>query len=80
MLNEKDIDFILSRHKKDIHKISEEVKNEISEKEAIEIYNELLEVLIKHNISYKCGCNIAVSLMYAFISGAVELYEDEMNS
>ena len=80
MLKEEDIDFILSKYKKNAHEISEEIKDEISEKEAIQIYNELLEVLIKHNVSYKCGCNITVSLMYAFITGAAELYEEEMNS
>lgn len=53
------------------------VKDDLTEAEAMQIYNELIEVIVKHNVSYKNACRIAVSLSEAFLIGAVELYENE---
>lgn len=72
-----DIAFIISNYKNEKPGIKEEIKDEISENEAIQVYNELIKVMANHNLSYKCALNISISLMYAFMSGAAELYEDE---
>lgn len=80
MKNE-DIEFIIENFKNEKPGIQEEVKDELSETEAIKIYNELIGVLAKHNVSYKCACNISMSLMYALMTGAAELYDiDEDNN
>ena len=46
-------------------------------KEAMEIYNEIINVYKSHNVSYQCACKLSLSLNYAFITGAVELYNKE---
>lgn len=81
-MKEEDINFIISRYQKKNMKppIKEDAKNELSEKETIEIYNEILQILIKHNVSYKCALNISISLMYAFMTGAAELYDLDINT
>lgn len=75
-----DIEFILSRQKdKNKRPIKVTPKDEVTEEEAIQIYNEIINVMANHNISYRCAYNISISLMYAFMTGAAELYEDETN-
>jgi len=76
-MDAKDIEFILNNYKKEKPGIKEDIKDELSEKEMIQIYNELIEILANHNVSYKCALNIAISLTYAFMTGAVELYEND---
>jgi hypothetical protein len=78
-MKEEDIEFILNSYKNRKPHIKEDIKNELSEEEAIQIYNELIYVLGKHNISYKCALDISISLMYALMTGAAELYDNEMN-
>lgn len=75
MLKSEDIDFILHSYKNEKPRIEEEVNDEITEEHAIQIYNELIGVLAKHNLSYKCAFNITISLMYSFMVGAAELYD-----
>lgn len=48
----------------------------LSEEEALQIYHEIVNVFNKHNISYRSACNISISMMYAFLSGAAELYDE----
>lgn len=72
-----DIEFIVNSYKNDKKQLQEEIKNELSENETIQIYNEMIQVLSKHNVSYRCALNISISLMYAFMTGAAELYDDE---
>ena len=79
MLDNKDMEFIVNSYKKNKPEIKEEIKNELTEKEAIKIYNEIIQVLSNHNVSYKCALNISISLAYAFMTGAAELYDNEMN-
>lgn len=74
-----DIEFIVNNYRNEKPRIQEEIKNELSEQETIQIYNELIQVLGNHNVSYKCALNISISLMYAFMTGAAELYDNEMN-
>ena len=74
-----DIEFIINNYKNEKPGIEEEIKDEITEDEAIKIYNEIIKVLASHNLSYKCALNISISLMYAFMTGAAELYDNEMN-
>ena len=78
-MNAEDIEFIINNYKNEKPRIEEEIKDEISEDEAIKIYNEIIKVLADHNISYKCALNISISLMYAFMTGAAELYDNDMN-
>lgn len=74
-----DIEFIVNSYKNKKPGIKEEIKDEITEEEAIKIYNDLIKVLASYNVSYKCALNISISLMYAFMTGAAELYDNEMN-
>ena len=53
------------------------IKSDITEKEALEIFNEIVEIYKKHNVSYQCACRLSLALNEAFISGAVELYNYE---
>lgn len=55
------------------------IKSDISEREALEIFNEILDVYKSHNVSYQCACRLSLALNEAFLSGAVELYQQEMN-
>ena len=80
MLKEDDIRFIMNSFKNEQPKIEQEIVNELTEEEAIKIYNELLEVLSRHNLSYKCAFNVTISLMYSFMVGAAELYDIEEES
>ena len=53
------------------------IKSDITEKEALEIFNEIVEIYKKHNVSYQCACRLSLALNEAFLSGAVELYKYE---
>ena len=53
------------------------IKSDITEKEALEIFNEIVEIYKKHNVSYQCPCRLSLALNEAFLSGAVELYNYE---
>lgn len=57
--------------------LPEEEQDSISEEEALEIYNEIIRVLEKHNLSYRNACNVAISLLYALLSGEAELLDME---
>lgn len=54
-----------------------EVRPDVSEEEALRIFNEVVEVFKSHNVSYQCACRLTMALNEAFITGAVELYEQE---
>lgn len=56
---------------------NDKIKADISEKEALEIFNEILDVYKKHNVSYQCACRLSIALNEAFMTGAVELYQQE---
>ena len=56
---------------------SDTIKSDITEKEASEIFNEIVEIYKKHNVSYQCACRLSLALNEAFLSGAVELYNYE---
>ena len=53
------------------------IKSDITEKEALEIFNEIVEIYKKHDVSYQCACRLSLALNEAFLSGAVELYNYE---
>lgn len=82
MLNDNVMGFMLNKAYKlstmpDIPK--EEVKKDISEKEALEIFNEIVDIYKKHNVSYQCACRLSIALNEAFMTGAVEMYNQEFN-
>ena len=83
MLNDEIIGYMLQNaYKKSVFKNfkkKEEVKSEITQKEALEIFNELIDVYKKHNVSYQCACRLSLALNEAMLTGAVELYEQEIN-
>lgn len=56
-------------------RVDEDIEDAISEEEAIDIYNEIINIFARHNISYRNACNISISLLYAIMTGAAELYE-----
>lgn len=49
------------------------VNDNLSEEEAMEIFNELLDIIMSHNISYEMATKIAISFSTAFQMGLVEL-------
>lgn len=65
--------------KHDIKRSSTEVKADVSEKEAMDIFNEIVDVCSRHNLSYQCACRIIIALNEAFLTGAVELYKRDIN-
>lgn len=82
MLNEEIIGYMLQNaYKKSTFKEQKPnvVKSEISQTEALEIFNEVIEVFSKHNVSYQCACRLSLALNEALLSGAVELYQQETN-
>ena len=52
-LTEEDIQHIIQSYKNEKPGIKQTVKQEISETEALQIYNELIGVLARHNVSYR---------------------------
>ena len=56
---------------------SNTIKSDITEEEALKIFNEIVEIYKKHNVSYQCACRLSLALNEAFMTGAVELYQQE---
>lgn len=56
---------------------AEPSRNDITEEEALRIFNEIVDIFKKHNVTYQCACRLAIALSEAFITGAVELYAQE---
>lgn len=82
MLNEEIVGYMLQNaYKKTAFKDREPkvVKTEISQAEALEIFNEIVDVYRKHNVSYQCACRLSLALNEAMLSGAVEMYQQETN-
>lgn len=50
------------------------VKNDLDEKEAMEVFHELIEVFAKHNVSYQCAVKLSLAWNEALMQGAVDLY------
>lgn len=63
--------------KSTIKKPEKTVKDDISEEEAVKIFNEIVDLLASHEVSYACACRISIALTDAFITGAVELYKND---
>ena len=80
MLNNEIMGYMLTNMYKKSESLKTEhnvVKSDITEKEALDIFNEIVEIYKKHNVSYQCACRLSLALNEAFISGAVELYNYE---
>ncbi len=79
MLEEDIMGYVLANaHKRStIPKKENKVKEDISEEEALQIFNEIIELLARHEVSYSCACRISIALTDAFINGAVELYNQD---
>lgn len=80
MLNDEIMGYMLTNMYKKSESLKNEhnvVKSDITEKEALDIFNEIVEIYKKHNVSYQCACRLSLALNEAFISGAVELYNYE---
>lgn len=54
-----------------------EIKDDLTEKEAIQVANELLDVLSNHNLSYKNAYRVSLALTTALATGGIELYKNE---
>lgn len=50
-----------------------EVNPDISEEEIMEIYNEMIQIMIAHNVTFEMATKIATSFAYAFQMGEMEL-------
>ena len=80
MLNENIMGYMLTNaYKKStlLDTSSSTIKKDITEEEALEIFNEIVEIYKKHNVSYQCACRLSIALNEAFMTGAVELYRQE---
>ena len=80
MLNENIMGYMLTNaYKKStlLDASSSTIKKDITEEEALEIFNEIVEIYKKHNVSYQCACRLSIALNEAFMTGAVELYRQE---
>ena len=80
MLNEEIMGYMLTNaYKKStmMNTKRNDTKADISENEALKIYNEIIDIYKKHNVSYQCACRLSLALNEAFLSGAVELYRQE---
>lgn len=80
MLNDEIMEYMLSNAHKKSHLMDsnhDTIKADITEKEALEIFNEIIEIYKKHNVSYQCACRLSIALNEAFMTGAVELYNNE---
>ena len=80
MLNDEIMGYMLTNMYKKSESLKTErnvLKSDITEKEALDIFNEIVEIYKKHNVSYQCACRLSLALNEAFISGAVELYNYE---
>lgn len=83
MLNENIMGYMLTNAYKKSHSLDikrDIIKNDISETEALEIFNEIVNIYKKHNVSYQCACRLSFALNDAFLTGAVELYSQEQNN
>lgn len=72
--------FALSHADNDPHSLKkkeEKPKNDLMTEECMEIYNEIIEIFRKHNVSYECACRLSLSLTYAMVSGQAEIYNQE---
>lgn len=80
MLNDNIMGYMLTNaYKKStlLDKKDDIVKTDITEEEALEIFNEIVNIYKKHNVSYQCACRLSIALNEAFMTGAVELYKQE---
>lgn len=81
MLNDETLGYMLSHMKPKQSGLSDskndKVKSDVTEKEALEIFNEIIGIYKKHNVTYQCACRLSLAINHAFISGAVELYNQE---
>lgn len=81
MLNDETMGFMLTHMKPNKFNLTDtksvKVKSDVSEKEAMQIYNEIIDIYKSHNVSYQCACKLSLALNHAFMTGAVELYNRE---
>ena len=80
MLNDDIMGYMLSNAYKKSHLLDtnhDTVKADITQEEALEIFNEIIDIYQKHNVSYQCACRLSIALNEAFMTGAVELYNQE---
>jgi hypothetical protein len=59
--------------------IRSDIKDDLTEKEALELSNELIQVMIKHNLSYKNCYRVSLALTTALAMGGIELYKSELS-
>lgn len=83
MLNEEIVGYMLQNaYKKSVFKDVKKdkvIKSEVSQAEALDIFNEVIDVYRNHGVSYQCACRLSLALNEALLSGAVELYQQEVN-
>lgn len=73
-MNEESLAYLINNRNKKSN--TKELKEDLSEKEFIEIYHELLDVFLKHNLTYGCAVRVSVAWTNAILQGAVELYTE----
>lgn len=76
-MNDEIMNYMLSNIAK-TNAIKNNVVNELSEKEALDIFNQVINIYKKYNLSYQCACRVTLALNHAFLTGAVELYNQDI--
>lgn len=53
----------------------EPVRDDLTEEEFLEVYNDLVEFFASRNLSYGCVTRISVAWTDAIVNGAVQIYQ-----
>lgn len=80
MLSDEVMGYMLDNARKHAKSKDSPVKADISPEESLTIFNEVIEVFQKHNVSYQCACRLTIALAHSFMTGAAELYRIEQNN
>ena len=76
MLDIDSYEHLIDGIKKQADKLNlDNIKEEVTEKEALEIYGELVELFARHNLSYQCVTRLSLAWSDTLLKGAAELYE-----
>ena len=70
-MNEEYIEHLIQKKKNN----KEPVRNDLTEKEFMEIYNELVEFFASKNLSFGCVTRISVAWTDSILARAVDIYQ-----
>lgn len=65
-------------HRAQIENQQPPIIDDLSEKEALAVANEIIEIFAKHKLSYKNSYRVSLAITTALASGGIELYKNEV--